>query len=215
MQANIVVNLWESTAGMPDPQDLDIQMSLGEKQSVGNRRSHSMPCRFTEVCAKNDGGSGLCCTLASDQQQNRRRIFEDALEAEPDGERDAMDRLLGKMPQIERNGAEAAALEQKIRAAQNLIEIPASHPEQVTHIDACCNSGFRGERIRSIHERADFALLNQCRKDGQSQTGSSRGRRAEDFNDGAAWKAPDGGIECGDPRRDALPHSFLNVGERR
>jgi hypothetical protein len=173
MQANIMVNLWESTTGMPDPQDLNIQMGLSEKQSVGNCRSHSIPCSVTEVCAKNNCGSGLCCAFASDQQQNRWRVFEHALEAEPDGERDSTDCLLRKIAEIQRNGAEPAALKQKIRAAQDLIEIPASHPEQTAHVDAGRSAGFRIECIGSVHERTDFALLNQRRENGERQAGPS------------------------------------------
>jgi hypothetical protein len=173
MQANIVVNFRESAAGMPDTQDFDIQMGLGEKQTMGNRRSNPIPNRFTEVCAKNDSRGRLCRALASDQQQNRWRVFEYALEAEPDGEGNATNRLLRKITDIERNDAEAAALKQKIRAAQDLVEIPASHPEQPPHIHAGRSSGFRVERICSIHERADFALLNQCRENSQRQAGSS------------------------------------------
>jgi hypothetical protein len=151
MQANIVVNLWESTTGMPDPQDLNIQMSLGEKQAVGNRRSDSIPCRSTKICAKNNCGSGLCRALASHQHQNRWSVFENALKTEPDGEGDAPDCLLRKIAEIQRDGAETAALKQKIRAAQNLVEIPASDPQQATHVDACRRSRFRWRcRCRAI-----------------------------------------------------------------
>ena len=66
-----------------------------------------------------------------------------------------------KIAEIQGNSAEPASLKQKIRAAEDLIEIPASHPEQATHVDACRSSGFRIEGIGSVHERADFALLYQ------------------------------------------------------
>jgi hypothetical protein len=151
MQANIVVHPGKAATGMPDPQNFNIQMRLSQQYSVRRRGSNPIPGSFFKVGAKNDRRGGLCRALTTNQQENRRRVFQDTLKAEPDGERNPVNRLPGKIAEIESNGAESASLKQEIRTAQNLVEIPAPDPEQTPHVDAGRRSRFRIERIRPIH----------------------------------------------------------------
>lgn len=146
---------------MTDSQNLNIQMRLVQQQSMRWRKSPPIPRRFSEIGPQNNRCRGFCRVLSSDQQQNRRSVFKYALEAEPDSKGNALDSFLWKVADIEDYSAKASSLKQQVCTTQHLIQVSASHPEQMPHVDACSGSGFRIERIRPIHKCADLASLNQ------------------------------------------------------
>src|SRR5262245_33240353 len=94
MHANIVVHFRSATLGMTQPQDVDIQVGLGQQQSVCGTVcrgvcSRRLPCCPAGVHAKNHSCCRFRDTLAADQQQNRGSVLHNALKTEPDGKRNA------------------------------------------------------------------------------------------------------------------------------
>src|SRR5687768_2210836 len=109
MQANIVVHPGKAAPGMPDPQDLDIQVRLSQQHGVRRSGSQPIPGRFFQVRAKNDRCSRLSRALTTDHEEYCRCVFQNTLKAKPDGERNPSNSLLGKIAEVESDSAKPAA----------------------------------------------------------------------------------------------------------
>jgi len=66
-----------------------------------------------------------------DDEKNGRRVLDGATKTKPRLQRNVADQLRRSVAQIERDQAESAALNEQIRGAQRLIDIPASNPEKL------------------------------------------------------------------------------------
>src|ERR1043165_6859109 len=121
MQWDMVLHFGFWRCGMTDAQDFDIEINVSEQQSVGGRGKLAAPVRFFKICLQHQRGCGFCSAFASDEEQKRRSVFDDALKAEPRRQRNAVDRFLRKIAQVERDDSESAALQQQVGTAQNLI----------------------------------------------------------------------------------------------
>src|ERR1700724_2114851 len=95
-----------------------------------------------------------------ENNEDRWRILDGAPETKPGVERNVTHRFRGNIAQIKGDQAKTSALYKQIRSTKGLVDIPASHPEQLLQFDASsfCRIGVEG--IAPIYKSA--CLLMGC-----------------------------------------------------
>src|SRR5215472_16142562 len=147
------------------------------------------PVRLLRTQAQDQRGAGFGVRLLLDDKKNRRRVLDGAAKTKPHLQRNVADHVRRRVAQIERDQAEAAALNQQIRCAQRLIDIAAANPKELLEFHTPIFGGMWIEGIARIDERANFRGSRSRGQRGYEQAGPSGARRAIDFCEAAAWEA--------------------------
>jgi hypothetical protein len=81
-----------------------------------------------------------------ENDEDRWRILDSTPETEPGVERNVTHGFRGNIAQIKGDQTETSALYKQIRGTKGLVDIPASHPEQLLQFDASsfCRIGIEG-----------------------------------------------------------------------
>jgi hypothetical protein len=153
--------------------------------------------------------------LLLEHHKNRRRILHGTPKTEPRIQRNVPHRLRRNIAQIQRDHPEASALQQQIRGAKRLIDIPAAHPQQPFQFHARQFRRVRIERIPAIDQRARFRIRRSRSQRRHQQTRSPGTWRPANFCQSAARQASGQRIYFGNPRGNRLHNFSVAVIERR
>jgi hypothetical protein len=179
------------------------------------QRFGSEPVGILPLQAQDQRGAGFGVRFAGKQKQNGRSIFHRAAESKPSVERHMANQFGGNIAEVDRDAAEASALQQQIGDAKRLIDILAADPKQIFQIDAG-GSGRAGiERIGTINEGAGFFLRSSGAERGEKKSGEAGGGRTKNFGEGSARKASSERIDFLDAGGNRGENAAVAIGERR
>lgn len=148
-----------------------------------------------------------------EEEKDRGSVFDGFAKAEPGVERDVAYDFGRNVTQIENDQAKTTALQKQVRGAQRLIDVAASHPEEILKIYAGGLGGMRVEGIAGVDECAGFGLGRSRHKSGKQNAGAAGTGRATDFRQAAAGQASSERIDFVDAGGDGLENFAVAIGE--